>query len=211
MKKTVMILVVLLFSIRSYAPFDMMNRMEAIAERMLEEENDMELFNLLELEDGSKKTRKKVFNLVQPIIELYLERGEYKYNFPYMQDSISHALACIFVSESSNRKGHSARSSLWLTHKNPFGLTGRNGVTKMSWEMIKGKRVDMNVTFRTFNSLNEAVESLLWDYLFKTQFFKVRQSTSVKEFLNNLYSCGYMTNHGWPRFAYNEIYLKSIE
>jgi hypothetical protein len=154
--------------------------------------------------------RKEVFNLVQPVIELYLKRHDWKIIFPNMEDSISHAMACIFVSESSNGKGHPARSSLWMLHNNPFGLTARQGVTKKSWELINHKRVVMDVTFRTFDSFEDAIESLIWDYLMRERFSIVRQSGSVKEFLYNLYKGGYMTNYNWPKFAYNEIYLKSI-
>jgi len=50
----------------------------------------------------------------------------------------------------------------------------------------------------------------MWDYLFKNRFTKVRNSISVKDFLYNLYACGYMTDHRWSKFAYKEIYLKSI-
>jgi len=85
-----------------------------------------------------------------------------------------------------------------------------NTVTKMSWEMIHGRRVNMYRTFRTYDSLEQAVESLMWDFLLKGRYEKLRYSKTVKEFLYDLYDCGYMTNRYWPRFAYNEIYLKSI-
>ena len=209
MKKLVLTLVVILLALDSYAPFDpYTDRYMTLA--IESTENQLIQQNLSKLTDNTRKTRTEVYHLVQPIIEIYLNRGEYKGNFPYIQDSISHALACIFVSESSNGFGHSAKSSLWLNHNNPFGLTSSKGVTKMSWEMVKGQRVSMYITFRTFNTFYEAFESLLWDYLLKEGFLQARQSTNIKEFLDNLYECGYMTNHKWPDFAYYEIYLKSL-
>ncbi len=166
--------------------------------------------NLEKLYDDDIRTRPEVFQLIQPILEIYLR--EYTDNY-VIGDSLSWALACIFVSESSNGKGHSGRSTLWLEHNNPFGMTtgkiGKN-VTKMSWEMINGNRVNMYRTFKTYNSLKEATESLLWDYLLKERYEPVKQAITVKEFLHILINCGYATNLGWSNWAYNEIYLKSI-
>ncbi len=157
-----------------------------------------------------KRSRQEIFHLAQPLLEIYLR----KYTDNYViGDSLSWALACIFVSESSNGKGHSGRSTLWLEHNNPFGITtGKIGktVTKMSWEMIKGKRVNMYRTFRTYESLKEATESLMWDFLLKARYEPVRQATTVKEFLDTLIRCGYATNLNWSNWAHKEIYLKSI-
>ena len=165
--------------------------------------------NLVLLKDNSVKTREEVFHLVQPVIEYFLKEQNFHKNFQ-LEDSVSYALACIFVSESSNSKGQSARSSLWLEHNNPFGLTSSQGVTKKSWEEIKGKRVVMNRTFRDYDRFEDTIESLMWDYLYKPRYKKVRQSSTVKEFLYNLYKCNYMTDSHWHNFAYNQIYLKSM-
>lgn len=208
MKRVVLTLVTLLFTLSSYAPLES----EIISNRVMIiefEENQLITQNLYKLTDRAVKTRTEVYKLVQPVIEIYMKRGNYKQLFPLLQDSISHALACIFVSESSNTLGQSAKSSLWLNHFNPFGLTSTNGVTKQSWEMIEGKKVIMNRTFKTFNNFQEALDSLLINYLNKTRFSKARESTGVKHFFDNLYICGYMTNKYWPDFAYSQIYLKA--
>jgi len=76
--------------------------------------------------------------------------------------------------------------------------------------MIRGRRMNMYRTFRTYRSLKEAVDSLMWDYLLKSRYERQKTATTVKGFLYNLYKSGYMTNRYWPRFAYNEIYLKAI-
>lgn len=157
-----------------------------------------------------KRTRKEVFQLVQPILEIYLRN--YIDNYA-IGDSLSWAISCIFVSESSDGKGHSARSTLWLEHHNPFGITTNKTnktVIKMSWEMIKGKRVNMYRTFRTYKSFKEATESLMWDFLLKKRYEPVRSATTVEDFLTILIECGYATNRGWSSWAYKEIYLKSI-
>ena len=212
MKKLIILLVsLLIISLNSFAPPEPSWRIPL-------NDNIYKLYgkhclineNLVSLKNGTKKTRKEVFNLIQPLLNMYLE--EYKDNY-IIADSLSYALACIFVSESSNGKGHSGRSSLWLKYNNPFGMTTGmigNTVTKMSWEMIEGERINMYRTFKTYNSLEEAVESLLWDYLLKERYESLRTTKTVKEFLYSLYKCGYMTNKFWPQFAYNEIYLKSI-
>lgn len=158
-----------------------------------------------------KRSRREVFQLVQPILEIYLRK--YTDNYA-IGDSLSWAISCIFVSESSNGKGHSGRSTLWLEHHNPFGITtGKTTsktVTKMSWEMIKGKRVNMYRTFRTYESFKEATESLMWDFLLKERYELVRSTTTVKEFLDVLIKCGYATNKNWSKWTHKEIYLKSI-
>ena len=213
MKTLVLTMVILMITFLSYAPIDpfkqkQVERIEATA-RQSEEQAYFD-YNLIELKDNSRRARKEVFELVQPIIDIHLERHDWKIIFPNMEDSISHALACIFLSESSNAKGHPARSSLWLLHNNPFGLTAPKGVTKKSWELINHKRVVMDVTFKTFNSFEDAIDSLIWDYLMRDRYSLARNSGSVKSFFYNLYKCGYMTNYKWPLFAYNELYLKSI-
>ena len=162
--------------------------------------------NLEKLYDDDIRSRKEVFNLVQPILEIYLRK--YIDNYA-IEDSLSWALSCIFVSESSNGKGHSGRSTLWLYENNPFGLTGK-GVTKWSWEEESGKRVPQYVNFRTYSSLKETTESLIWDYLFKERYEKVKKAETVEQFLYSLYDCGYMSASNWPSWAYKEIYLKSI-
>ena len=162
--------------------------------------------NLRTLLNDERKSRNEVFHLVEPLLDVYLE--EYKDNY-VIKDSLSYAISCIFVSESSNGKGHSSRSTLWLEHYNPFGLTGK-GIRKWSWEEENGKRVPQYVNFRTYTSFEEAIESLMWDYLLRKRYEPLRSKQTVKEFLYGLKQCGYMTASDWPRWAYNEIYLKSI-
>lgn len=162
--------------------------------------------NLFKLKDNQIKNRKEVFELAQPIIEIYLKRGNYKQHFPNL-DSISYGITCIFVSESSNKLGQSAKSSLWLQHNNPFGLTSSQGKKMLSWEMVNGKRVIMYRNFQTFTSLENAVDGLINSSLIKKNYNKTRNSSSVKEFLYNLQKDGYCTNKYWSNFAYNQIYL----
>ena len=201
MKKFIL-LIILLLPINLFAPIKHLKHLN-----FLEEEYFLQK-RIERLQDNSIKTRQEVFTLAQESIEIYLTRGNYKQFFPYMQDSISYALACIFVSESSNRLGQSAKSSLWITHNNPFGLTSSRGVTLKSWEMINNKRVIMNRTFKQFDSFELSIKSLIEDYLFKKNFTNVRNSYTVKEFLDSLYKGNYMTNKNWPNWAYNSIYLK---
>ena len=203
--KTLVLIVLLLIPFNLFAP-NMTINYGALIIKM---ENELLINNLLKLKDNTTKTRGEVFNLVQPLIEIYMKRKEY--NNVFCMDSASYAIACIFVSESSNYKGHSAKSRLWLEHNNPFGLTSGQGVTYKSWEMIEGKRVNMNRTFKTFTSLEEAIDSLMNDYLSKPSFNRVLNSHSVKDFLYNLYKCGYMSNNHWPNFAFNQIYLKCLK
>lgn len=165
--------------------------------------------NIVDLKDGKIRTRKEVYHLIQPVIEYQMKLHGYNEHFD-LSDSVSYAIACIFVSESSNGKGHSARSSLWLEHNNPFGLTSTQGTTKLSWEMINGKKVVMHRTFRTFDNFEEAFNVLMTEYLFKPRYDKLLNSKTVKGFLYDLYECGYMTNRFWSSFAYNDIYLKSM-
>lgn len=162
--------------------------------------------NLRVLKNDSIKSRKEVFKLAQETIEIYLNRGNYKQYFPNIQDSISYGLACIFVSESSNSLGHSAKSSLWLQSNNPFGLTCSQGRKLISWEMINGKRIVMYRNFQTFTSFQAAIDSLIKS-LRKDNYNKTRNSSSIKEFLYNLQKNGYCTNKYWPEFAYKQIYL----
>lgn len=200
----------LLFTIASFAPTMPTEMIYNPIKLKAEKEFRLLNENMIDLKDDTRKTRTEVYNLVQPVMEMYLE--EYVDNY-VIGDSLSHALACIFVSESSNGKGHSGRSTLWLTHSNPFGMTTSsftNSTTKMSWEMIKGKRVNMYRTFKSYETFEEAIESLMWDYLLKARYFRLREAETVKDFLYSLYDCGYMTNSRWPFFAYNEIYLTQI-
>lgn len=202
--KTILLVLSLLLSVVCYAPYSTDKTIN------FETESDRQekiLNNLVYLKDDKVKTRKEIYQLIQPVIQVYLERKNSQAMFE-LGDSLSHALACIFVSESSNALGQPAKSSLWILHSNPFGLTSTSGVTKTSWEEIKGKRVVMNRTFKSFNNFEEALDSLLFDYLYKSRFEKLWNSKSVKEFLYTLYACGYMTDSNWPNFAYNEIYLK---
>lgn len=165
--------------------------------------------NLDILKDSTYKTRKEVFHLVQPVIEIYLKRGDYHKHFPNLSDSVSYAITCIFVSESSNKMGHSARSTLWLYHNNPFGITGKTGKSLESWEMINNKRIIMNRTFRTFDSFSDAIDTLMFNFK-KDSYSLTSNSSTIKDFLFNLYRNNYMTNKHWSNFAWNEIYLKSI-
>lgn len=205
---TAMLLCIFMMPIKSYAP--------QIDDSIIKEtnkyiiENQVLTKNLNLLKDSSLKTRKEVFELVQPIIEIYLKRGEYHNCFPNL-DSVSYAISCIFVSESSNHLGQSARSTLWLSHNNPFGITSSRGKTYKSWEMIDGKRVIMNRTFCTYNSFSDAIDSLMSDCLLKNSYTLTANSQSVKEFLFNLHRNKYMTNKNWPKFAYEKIYLMSIK
>ena len=160
--------------------------------------------SLNELTNGVNKTRSKVFNLVLPIIQSKLIKYSNEYK---LKDSMAYAITCIFVSESSNSKGKSAQSNLWLKYNNPFGLTGK-GVTFKSWEEINGKRVVKYRAFKRFNTFDDAIVSLMEDYLLNKRYDRLKHSKTVKQFLNDLYKCGYMTGSYWPIFAYNEIYLK---
>lgn len=213
--KTLIVMLSLLVSINLFAPNTnrvYTNYIEKVENQIQFQEDEATLdYNLVRLKDNIKRSRKEVFELVQPVIDVYLRRKNYHLQFPEISDSLSYALTCIFVSESSNRKGQPGCNSLWIYHNNPFGLTAKNGVTKTSWEMIKGERVVMQVTFREFNSFEEAIDSLMWDYLLKNRFSRSRSSLSVKDFLYNLYKDGYMTNHGWPKFAYNKLYLANTK
>jgi len=167
--------------------------------------------NMILLKNNKKKTRPETFKLVQPIIAIYL--SDYVDNY-IISDSLSFAIACIFVSESSTSKGHSARSSLWLKHNNPFGLTttynSKNSISFESWEEIKGVRTVKHRTFKTFNSLDDAVQSLMTDYLLNGRYDSLQDKKTVNDFLIGLYECGYMTGSYWPKFATEQIYLKSI-
>jgi len=174
-----------------------------IEERLINE-------NIIALKDSLYKNRNEVFALAQPIIEIYLKRNNYNDNFPNM-DSLSYAITCIFVSESSNYLGQSARSTLWIRHNNPFGITNGRGKTYKSWEMINNERVVMNRTFATYSSFSEAIDSLMVNCLLKDSYTLTSNSSSVKEFLYNLYKNNYMTNKHWPSFAYNDIYLNYIQ
>jgi len=165
--------------------------------------------NLSVLKNDSIKTRKEVFKLAQPVIDIYLKRSKYHLLFPNMQDSISYAITCIFLSESSNRLGQSAKSTLWLHANNPFGLTGHQGVTLLSWELIRGEKIICKRTFKIFNSLEEAVTSLIHDYLSNGRFVNTCNSYSIKEFLFNLQREGFCTNTCWSKMMYN-IYLKQV-
>jgi len=211
MKKAIFLLTLLTFSLNSFAPPISVGMQHDPYLEKIYERHCLINNNLVKLKDGERKTRKEVFKLAQPLLEVYLEDYQEDYT---IGDSLSYVVACLFVSESSNRRGRSGMSTLWLDYSNPFGMTtnriGEDTVTKMSWEMIKGKRVNMYRTFRTYESLEQAVESLMWDYLYRPRYERLRYSTSVKNFLYTMYKCGYMTNSGWSKFAYNEIYLKSI-
>jgi hypothetical protein len=203
--KKIILLLILLLPLNVFAPNKDAKHLKFISESLFIQTN-LEI-----LQDKTIKTREKVFKLVQPIIEIYLERKGYKQHFhPNLQDSLSYGLSCIFVSESSNKLGRPAMSSLWLTHNNPFGLTSSKGTRLMSWEMINGKRVNMYRTFKQFTSFEESIDSLIKDYLMKRNFNNARNSESIKDFLYNLYKGNYMTNKYWPKFAYNQIYLKNI-
>jgi len=164
--------------------------------------------NLMQLKDNSIKSRKEVFKLAQPVIDIYLKRHNYHLLFPNMKDSISYAITCIFLSESSNKLGQCAKSSLWLNYNNPFGLTSHQGVKLVSWEMIKKKKVIMKRTFKIFSSLEEAITSLIQDYLSNGRFVNTCNSYSIKQFLFNLQRDGYCTNPHWNSMIYN-IYLKT--
>jgi hypothetical protein len=183
--KKLILLIILLIPFKLFAPSlseqEFKNKVKYLSENILIENN------LIKLKDNRVKSRKEVFELAQPIIDIYLERGNYKELFPNL-DSVSYGLTCIFVSESSNSLGQSAKSSLWLQHNNPFGLTSSQGRKLLSWEMINGNRV-----------INSA--------LIKKNYNKTRNSSSIKEFLYNLQRDGYCTNKYWPKFAYNQIYL----
>ena len=101
-------------------------------------------------------------------------------------------------------------NTLWLKYNNPFGMTsGHIGTTikLMSWERINGKRVSMYRRFKTYDSLKEAVESLMWDYLLNERYERLRYKKTVKEFLYGLYDCGYMTNYHAATF-WHKSYLK---
>ncbi len=213
--KTLALVLCLLLSTTLFAPSEVRvtaafepETVEMLEEIQYEKDEDILDYNLVRLKDDIKRSRKEMYELVQPVIDVYLRRNTLHTAFPNIADSLSHALTCIFISESSNRKGHTGRSSLWLEYNNPFGLTAHQGVTKTSWEMINGKRVVMDVTFRMFDSFEEAINSLMWDYLYKKRYINTINSVSVKDFLYNLYEDGYMTNSGWPKFAYKEIFLK---
>ena len=203
------VMLILLISVNLFAPTKIINQEEELNKIYYNLDQKVLDYNIIALEDNSIRTREEVFKLAQPMIEILIKRKNYHMNFPNM-DSLSYAITCIFISESSNSKGQSARSNLWLIHKNPFGLTFSQGVTKMSWEMIKGKRVNMYRTFRSFNNFEETIDCLFKDYLWKSRYDLVRNSYSVEEFLHNLYKCGWMTNRHWPKFAFNEIYLKNV-
>jgi len=204
------VFLILLIPLQLFAPFDF-NKSTTKQTIKVEQEESILDYCLVELKDGTNKTRKEVFHLAKNAIKVYLKRKHYTDHF-LIQDSLADALACIFVSESSNARGRPAKSSLWILHFNPFGLTSSRGdVIKTSWEMVKGKRVVMNRVFRSFNSFEEAVDSLLCDYLLKLRFEPLMNCLTVKDFLYTLRDCGYMTDSNWPNFAYNEIYLKSIQ
>lgn len=205
MKKFIL-LIILLIPIKLFAPndFTYKGRMKLMME------NEIINNNLIRLKDNSIKTRKEVFKLAQETIEIYLNRGNYKQYFPNLQDSISYGLACIFVSESSNTLGQSARSSLWLNHNNPFGLTSNRGTKLLSWELINGEKVIMYRTFQTFTSFQQAIDYLMINCLLKQRFSKAVNSCYIKDFLYGLYEGYFMSNSKWPTWAYNQIYLKYV-
>lgn len=206
--RKVLILLIFLYPITLFAPFMYDIKEQIYAEYMYDSyviQNNLKI-----LKDATIKTRNEVFHLVEPILDIYLTRFNYKKNFPNM-DSVSYALACIFVSESSNRKGQAAKSSLWLSYNNPFGITGKTGKSLKSWEMINNKKVIMHRTFREYTSFEDAVHSLMNDCLLKERYNSTANSFNVKTFLQNLYADGYMTNKHWPHFAYNQIYLKCLK
>jgi len=203
MKKFILI-IILLIPFKLFAP-NMSNYERNIKLLM---ENDFINNNLMQLKNNSIKSRKEVFKLAQPVIDIYLKRHNYHLLFPNMQDSISYAITCIFLSESSNKLGQCAKSSLWLNYNNPFGLTSHQGIKLVSWEMIKKKKVIMKRTFKIFNSLEEAITSLIQDYLSNRRFINTCNSYSIKQFLFNLQRDGYCTNTAWPKTMYN-IYLKT--
>lgn len=199
--KNLMLLTILLIPLKLFAP-NTANYKKDIFFMM---ETSIIEDNLRVLKNDSIKSRKEVFKLAQETIEIYLNRGNYKQYFPNL-DSISYGLACIFVSESSNSKGQSAKSSLWLKHNNGFGLTCSQGKRLISWEMINGNKVIMYRNFQTFTSFQAAIDSLIKS-LRKDNYNKTRNSSSIKEFLYNLQRDGYCTNTNWPEFAFNQIYL----
>lgn len=211
MKRLVLMVAIMFITLNSFAPVMPEEMIYNPIKERAQREFCLLNENLVDLKDNTLKTRTQVYTLVQPIMELYLE--EYEDNY-LLGDSLSYALACIFVSESSNGKGQSGKSSLWLSYNNPFGLTTsslKNSTTKMSWEMIGGKRVNMHRTFQAYDSFQNAIESLMWDYLLNERYFRLREAKTVKDFLYSLYRCGYMTNSGWPRFAYKQIYLEQLK
>lgn len=200
--KKLILLIILLIPFKLFAPNQKIN-IKLIGENYIINKN-LDL-----LKDNQLKTREEVFNLAQETIEIYLNRGNYKQHFPNLQDSISYGLACIFVSESSNKLGESARSSLWIKYNNPFGLTCSQGKRLISWEMINGNKVIMYRNFQTFTSFQKAIDSLIIS-LQKKNYDKTRNSETVKEFLDNLINNGYATNKNWSSWAYNNIYLKCL-
>lgn len=207
MKKTILLLIFLI-PLKLFAPvFDNASYNKQIVFSL---ENILINDNLNILKDSTRKTREEVFNLAEPIIDIYLKRKNYHFYFPNM-DSLSYAITCIFVSESSNYKGESARSSLWLTHNNPFGITSGKGKSYRTWEEINGKRVVMNRRFATYQTFSDAIDSLMKNCLLKKSYSTTANSSNVKEFLYNLQKDNYMTDSNWPNFAYNLIYLKCLK
>ncbi|MCK9429321.1 MAG: hypothetical protein M0R17_04905 [Candidatus Omnitrophica bacterium] len=204
MKKFIL-LIIFLIPLKLFAP-NLSIKEHSIRIKYIKE-NILITNNLIKLKDNQIKSRKEVFDLAQETIEIYLNRGDYKKHFPNL-DSLSYGLACIFVSESSNSLGQSARSSLWLKSNNPFGLTASKGRKLISWELIKGNKVVCYRNFQTFTSFKDAIDGLINSSLIKKNYDKTRNSSSIKEFLYNLQRDGYCTNKHWPEFAYNQIYLK---
>ncbi len=205
MKKLVLV-IILLIPLKLFAPNSNHND-DLLISKIIE--NKVIENNLNLLKNDSIKTRKEVFKLAQPVIDIYLKRNNYHLLFPNMQDSVSYAITCIFLSESSNSLGQSAKSTLWLKHNNPFGLTSTQGVKLVSWELIRGEKIVMKRTFKIFNSFEEAISSLIQDYLSNGRFVNTLNSYSIKEFLFNLQRDGYCTNTNWDNMMYN-IYLKQI-
>jgi len=207
MKKAILLLTLLTFSLQSFAPIKANWLQYDPYIGKVYKKHCLINNNLVKLRDGNKKSRVEVFKLIQPLLDVYLD--EYRDNY-VIKDSLSYALACLFVTETSTRKGYSGINSLWLKHYNFFGATARKGISLLSWEEINDKRVPMYRNFKHFDSFEKAIHSLFWDYLFNDRYDRLRTAKTVKDFLYLLPKTGFCTDSNYGNFTYNQIYLKSL-
>ena len=87
-------------------------------------------------------------------------------------------------------------------YNNVLGLKSKNDedyVSMNGWEVVNGKRIDMRMEFRKFNSIEACVEAYFEDFILNPRYAMVRRTDNPKEYFIALQACGYATD---PDYAW---------